>query len=132
MFEHLLEHLSAFAAFGSVGDKDRVVVMKRPVTHRSARDMGFGVGAGKADHRLVARQRAVSGQGERFKQRLGGQMGEDVGHSVAAQIAALRADVVEAGGCAQINLDHMVQPCGGGALFQQGQFGPSVQLDHMV
>ena len=132
VFEHLLEHLSAFAAFSGVGDKDRVVVMKRPVAHRSACDMGLGIGAGKGDHRLVARQGTIGGQGERFKQRLARQMGEDVGDGAATHIAALGADVVEAGGGAQINLDHMVQPCGGGALFQQGQFGPSFQLDHMV
>ena len=103
VFEHFFKHLTAFAPLGRVGDKDGVVVMKRPVAHGSARDMCLGVMACKSDHGLVARQGAIGGEGERFKQRLCRKMGENMGDGVAGQIAALGADVMKAGRGGKIN-----------------------------
>ena len=58
--------------------------------------------------------------------------GEVGGQGAPLAVAALDADVVEAGAVGDLGLDHRVQPRRAGAALEQGQVGAGVEPDQVA
>ena len=132
VFQHLFEHLTAFAPFCTVGHENRVIVQECTVAHRSTGDMGSRIVIGEVDDSLIPGQHTVGGDSEAFEQAFGTKTGENMRRNAAVVIATLRADMVEARTIGHVDLHHHIQPCSAGSILQQRQFGTGGELDKMV
>mmetsp|Transcript_18144 Transcript_18144/g.28189 ORF Transcript_18144/g.28189 Transcript_18144/m.28189 type:complete len:595 (-) Transcript_18144:429-2213(-) len=130
--QHLLEHLTAFAAQRIMGDEHGVIVMKVTVANTGPSHMSDGIVARQLDHAIIAGEPPVHGQRKAFEGAFGAQTGKDMGRSMAFMIPALRPHMVEGCRISHVNFHHLVEPRGSRAGFQHGQFRARIQLDHVV
>ena len=75
---------------------------------------------------------AVHRQREGLERRAGAEAGEDVRHRPPLVVAALGADVVEAGAVADLDLEHVVEARRRRPRLEQGQVGPGLDPDDVV
>jgi hypothetical protein len=118
-----------------MGDEDRVVMVKRrffPVAHGSTGHMCDGIVAHHLDHVFIARQHAVGRQRKGLVGRFRAHAREHVRDRAALMVATLGAHMVERRAIGHVDLHALVEPRGGGSVFQHRDIGPRLNTDKMV
>ena len=105
-----------------MGDENGVIMVKRAVAERYARNMRRGVIAEQLQYRFVPDQSPIGRHCERFEGRRRPYARKDVRYFAAFITVALSADVMEFSVFSNINFHHAVETRCSVALFQQGQF----------
>jgi hypothetical protein len=94
--------------------------------------MGDGVVAGQLHHVFVAREHSVGRQRKGLVGRFRPQPREHVRHGAAFMVAALGADMVEGRAIGHVDLHALVEPRGGGAVFQHRDLRPRLHPHQVV